>query len=110
MRRYGTSGYGLVGVVFFGGWLDLMILEVFFNLNDSMNFVFEGARKYCCLLFILKDANRENIKHIDSGLFKLDCFNVDQNYFSQEMLYIVFNLLKKVWRVIALSSTESVDS
>ena len=35
-RRRGTSGYGLVGTVVLGGWLDLMILEVFSNLNDSM--------------------------------------------------------------------------
>ena len=36
MCRCGTSGYGLVGMVVLGGWLDLMILEVFSNLNDSM--------------------------------------------------------------------------
>jgi len=30
--RCGTSGYGLVGMVVLGGWLDLMILEVFSNL------------------------------------------------------------------------------
>ena len=35
-RRYGTSGYGLAGTVVLGWWLDLMILEVFCNLNDSM--------------------------------------------------------------------------
>jgi len=35
MCRYGTLGYGLVGMVVLGGWLDLMILEVFSNLNDS---------------------------------------------------------------------------
>jgi len=34
--RYGTSGHGLIGMVVLGGWLDLMILEVFYNLNDSM--------------------------------------------------------------------------
>jgi len=34
--RCGTSGHGLVGMVLLGGWLDLMILEVFSNLNDSM--------------------------------------------------------------------------
>ena len=28
----GISGYGLVGMVVLGGWLDLMILEVFYNL------------------------------------------------------------------------------
>jgi len=27
-----TSGYGLVGMVVLGGWLDLMILEVFSDL------------------------------------------------------------------------------
>ena len=27
-----TSGYGLVGMVVLGGWLDFMILEVFSNL------------------------------------------------------------------------------
>jgi len=32
MCRHGTSGYGLVGMVVLGGWLDLIILEVFFNL------------------------------------------------------------------------------
>jgi len=44
MSRCGTSGYGLVGMVVLGGWLDLMILEVFClmilevfsNLNDSV--------------------------------------------------------------------------
>jgi len=30
--RCGTSWYGLVGVMVLGGWLDLMILEVFSNL------------------------------------------------------------------------------
>jgi len=28
----GTSGYGLAGTVVLGGWLDLVILEVFSNL------------------------------------------------------------------------------
>jgi len=28
----GTSGYGVVGMVVLGGWLDLMILEAVFNL------------------------------------------------------------------------------
>ena len=32
MCRCGTSGYDLVGMVVLGGWLDLMILEVFSNL------------------------------------------------------------------------------
>jgi len=36
MYRHGTSGYGLVGMVVLGGWLDLSILEVFSSLNDSM--------------------------------------------------------------------------
>jgi len=30
--RHGTSGYGLVGMVVLGGWLDSMMLEVFSNL------------------------------------------------------------------------------
>ena len=30
--RCGTSGYGLVGMVLLGWWLDFMILEVFSNL------------------------------------------------------------------------------
>jgi len=30
--RCGTSGYGLAGMVVLGGWLDLMILEVFSKL------------------------------------------------------------------------------
>ena len=34
--RCGTSGHGLEGMVVLGWWLDLMILEVFSNLNDSM--------------------------------------------------------------------------
>jgi len=40
MCRYGTSGHGLAGMVLLGGWLDLMILEVFSNLNDSMILLF----------------------------------------------------------------------
>jgi len=32
MCRCGTLGYGLVGMVVLGGWLELMILEVFSNL------------------------------------------------------------------------------
>ena len=36
MRRRGTSGRGLVGMVVLGWQLDLMILEVFSKLNDSM--------------------------------------------------------------------------
>jgi len=35
-RRCGTSGHGLAGVVGLGWQLDLMILEVFSNLNDLM--------------------------------------------------------------------------
>jgi len=35
---YGTSGHGLEGVVVMGWWLDLVILEVFSNLNNSMIF------------------------------------------------------------------------
>jgi len=34
--RCGPLGYGLVGMVVLGWWLDLMILEVCSNLNDSM--------------------------------------------------------------------------
>jgi len=34
--RCGTLGRGLAGMVVLGGCLDLMILEVFPNLNDSM--------------------------------------------------------------------------
>jgi len=36
MCRCGTSGHGLLDMVVLGGQLDLMILEVFSNLNDSM--------------------------------------------------------------------------
>ena len=32
MCRCGTLGYGLVGIVVLGRWLDLVILEVFSNL------------------------------------------------------------------------------
>jgi len=35
MCVYGTSGHGLAGIVVLGWRLDLMILEVFSNLNDS---------------------------------------------------------------------------
>jgi len=34
--KYGTSGHGLVGMVVMGQWLNLMILKVFSNRNDSM--------------------------------------------------------------------------
>jgi len=34
--RYGTSGHGLLGMVMLGRWLDLMILEIFFSLNDYL--------------------------------------------------------------------------
>jgi len=34
--RYGASGHGLADMVVLGGWLDLVILEVFSNLNNSM--------------------------------------------------------------------------
>ena len=36
MCRYGTSGHGLADTVVLGGRLDLMILEVFSHLNDSV--------------------------------------------------------------------------
>ena len=36
MCRGGTSGHGLGGLVVLGCWLDLMILEGFSNLNDSV--------------------------------------------------------------------------
>ena len=36
MCRCGTSGHGLADMVVLGWWLDLMILEVFSNLNDSI--------------------------------------------------------------------------
>jgi len=32
----GTEGHGFVAMVVMGWWLDLIILEVFSNLNDSM--------------------------------------------------------------------------
>jgi len=41
MCRCGTSGYGLVGMVVLGGWLDLMILEVFSNL--FYDFIFRSS-------------------------------------------------------------------
>jgi len=39
MCRCGSSGYGLVGMVLLSGRLDLMMLEVFFNIRfcDCMN-------------------------------------------------------------------------
>jgi len=36
MCRYSTSGRGLAGMVGLGGRLDLMILVLFSNLNDSV--------------------------------------------------------------------------
>jgi len=33
---WGTLGHGLGGMVVLGGWLDLMILEVFSNLNHRI--------------------------------------------------------------------------
>ena len=42
--RCGTLEYGLVSMVVLGGWLDLMILEVFSNLNDSMIFRLKRER------------------------------------------------------------------
>jgi len=36
MRRCGTSGHGLADMVVLGSQLDLMILEVFSNINDFM--------------------------------------------------------------------------
>jgi len=41
MCRCGTSGDGVAGMVVLGGWLDLMILEVFSNLNNSMILFYE---------------------------------------------------------------------
>ena len=35
MRRCGTEGHGLLGVVQIGWWLDYTILLVFSNLDDS---------------------------------------------------------------------------
>ena len=39
--RCGTSGYGLVSMVVLGGWLDLMILEIFSNLNNPMILLYQ---------------------------------------------------------------------
>jgi len=36
VQLHGTSGHGLAGMVVMGWRLDMMILEVFSNLNDSM--------------------------------------------------------------------------
>jgi len=44
MSRCGTSGHGLAVVVVLGGWWDLMILEVFSNLKDSMVLRFYDSR------------------------------------------------------------------
>jgi len=46
MYRCGISGHGLVDMVLLGGWLDLMILEVFSNLwfYDSMTLANTGPR------------------------------------------------------------------
>ena len=42
--RCGTSGHGLAGVVVIGWQLDLMILEVFSNLNDSMILFYDSVQ------------------------------------------------------------------
>jgi len=44
MCRCDTSGHGLAGMVVMGWRLDLMILEVFSNLNDSMRCKGEQGR------------------------------------------------------------------
>jgi len=36
MCRCGTWGHGLAGMVVLGWWMDLLILEVFSSLNDSV--------------------------------------------------------------------------
>ena len=41
MCRCGTWGHGLAGMVVLESWLDLMILEVFSNLNASMILFYE---------------------------------------------------------------------
>jgi len=48
MCRCGTLGYGLVGMVVLGGWLDSMILEVLSNLRfyDSVSYQRHIANKY----------------------------------------------------------------
>jgi len=43
MCRCDTWGHGLAGMVVLGWWLDLMILEVFSNLNDSVHQYMLGA-------------------------------------------------------------------
>jgi len=34
MCKYGTSQHGLAGKVVLGWWLDLMIIDIIYNLND----------------------------------------------------------------------------
>jgi len=48
-----TQGHGLVGKVVMGWWLDLIILEVFSNLNDSM--ISLQLPERFCFLGILSD-------------------------------------------------------
>lgn len=43
MRRCGTEGHCLVGMMVMDCWLDLMILGVFSSLNDSVMILFPSA-------------------------------------------------------------------
>ena len=59
MCRGGTSVYGLVGMVLLGGWLHLMILEVFSNLwiYDSLQYLKKSssAKKAGGVLFLCRN-------------------------------------------------------
>jgi len=66
--RGGTLGYGLVGMVVLGGWLDLMILEVFSKLNDSMILNNDIAYiQYTIIKRLLFKKHTEKYSHFEDG-------------------------------------------
>ena len=52
--RCGTWGYGLAGTVVLGWWLDLVILEIFPNLNDPVNLLLSRSSRQISVSHLYK--------------------------------------------------------
>ena len=70
-RAGGTLGHGLARMGVLGGWLDLMVLEVFSNLSDDfviLKHKVQGEQENSTALF---SRTRDAVTDLDAGVFNL---------------------------------------
>jgi len=85
--RYGTLGYGVVGMVVLGGWLDSMILEVFSNLwfYDTMIHLFNHSHLPYCTYIEWAHRTAEVTEGCLTRL-KYTCYNVES---TQDVVFLL---------------------